>query len=375
MPTEVTHGALGGVNVSKIGPNRTRPHTSHDVAATWHTGPVRLTVRVECADFARMRRLSPRPTWRARRATVGLVTVLIAACERPEPVPGRKDTAIPVVPPPESTVVAPPPVSAWDSSAGPALFIVGASPGEAAVILPAYTDSASLDSTPLDAALLRAVKVDLFTGGKRAGTANITAVTSLTHSDSCTSWPVAKLLPSVADSTAFQSWGVAFQSGQAGEITLDSIEGLPSPDSSRLAADIARLASALPGDTAAVFRGLPFVVKKAWRTRGLAPQMLAAIIMRNVNQEANPRQEQIVLIAERDTTIASARYSPVYQERVTGLEETIEATDLIGMVLLGRDRRPTLIVARDSSGGSSYALLERIDGVWQLRWASAYAGC
>ena len=306
---------------------------------------------------------------------VGLVAVLMAACERPEPVPGRKDTTIPVVPPPDSAVVPPPPVSAWDSSAGPALFIVGPTPLEAAVILPAYTDSASLDSTPLDAALLRAVKVDLFTGGKRAGTATITAVSAVAHTDSCTSWPNAKLRPTVSDSTAFQSWGVAFQSGQAAEVTLDSIESLPSADSSRFAADIARLASALPGDTAAVFRGLPFVVKKAWRTRGLARQMLAAIIVRNVNQEANPRQEQIVLIAERDTTVASSRYSPVYQERVTGLEETIEATDLIGMILLGRDRRPTIIIARDSSGGSSFALLERISGVWQIRWASAYAGC
>src|SRR5687767_3459211 len=145
------------------------------------------------------RRLSPRPTWRVRRAIVGLMALLFAACERPEPVPGRKDTTIPVVPPPESTVVPPPPVSAWDSSAGPALFVVGPTPLEAAVILPTYTDSAALDSTPLDAALLRAVKIDLFTGGKRAGTANITAVTSPAHSDSCTSWPVAKLLPSVAD--------------------------------------------------------------------------------------------------------------------------------------------------------------------------------
>lgn len=322
-----------------------------------------------------MRRSSPRPKWRARRALVAIVPVLLAGCERPEPAAGRKDTTIPVAPPPDSVVVPPAPVSAWDSSAGPALFIVGPTTLEAAVILPAYTDSASLDSTQLDPASLRTVKLDLFAAGRRAATASISGVTSVAHSDSCTSWPIAKLLPSVNDSTAFQSWSVAFQSGQATEVVLEPIENLPSADSSRLAADIARLASALPGDTAADFRGLPFVVKKAWRTRGLAPSVLAAIIVRNVNQEANPRQEQIVLIAERDTAVASSRYSPVYQERVTGLEETIETTDLIGMVLLGRDRRPTIVTARDSSGGASYALLERIGGVWQLRWASAYAGC
>jgi hypothetical protein len=81
------------------------------------------------------------------------------------------------------------------------------------------------------------------------------------------------------------------------------------------------------------------------------------------------------LIAERDTTAAPGRYSPQYSERVSGPEETVEATDLLAMVLLGTQRRPTLVVARDSGDGSSFALIERIAGQWQRRWASVYAGC
>jgi hypothetical protein len=159
-------------------------------------------------------------------------------------------------------------------------------------------------------------------------------------------------------------------------VPLDSIEGLTSADSARLAADIARIASALPGDTAATFRGLPFVVNKAWRTRlPGGPDILIAVIVRNVNQEANPRQERILLIAERDSATPTARFTAQYSERTSGLEETIETTDPIAVVLLGADRRPAVVVSRDTGNGVSYAFIERMANRWQRRWASAYAGC
>jgi hypothetical protein len=98
------------------------------------------------------------------------------------------------------------------------------------------------------------------------------------------------------------------------------------------------------------------------------------MVVRNVNQEANPRQERILLLAERDTT-PNARYTSVYSERAIGLEETIETTDLIGILLLGTEQRPTVIVARDSGNGVAFTLIERFGGRWQRRWTSAYAGC
>jgi hypothetical protein len=160
------------------------------------------------------------------------------------------------------------------------------------------------------------------------------------------------------------------------ELAIDSIETLATPDSARLAADIARIASALPGDTSAVFRGLPFVVNKAWRARIPNGQtILTAVIVRNVNQEANPRQERIFLIAERDSGSTGARFAPRYSERIVGLEETLETTDPIAIVLLGSDHHPIVIVSRDAGKGLSYALIERTAGEWRRRWASAYAGC
>jgi hypothetical protein len=310
---------------------------------------------------------------------IAIVLALVAACERTTPAPGRKDTAVTVVPPPETTIVAAPEVSTWDSTAGPALFVAGSTPAEALVIAPRYTDTTAttaLDSARVDLAPLRGIRLDLFNGGKRVGIARIASTTGSARTDSCRTWPAARLDVAADDSAATSEWNVAFEAGHAAEMTLDSIAGLPSADSATFAADIARIASALPGDTSAAFRGLPFVVNKAWRARMPNGRLLlAAIVVRNVNQEANPRQERILLVAERDSAAPRGRYATQYSERVTGLEETLETTDLVAMLLLGTDRRPTLIIARDTGSGSSYALIERIAGQWQRRWASAYAGC
>jgi len=324
-----------------------------------------------------MRALLPRHVGRVLgKLLVAAAPLLVSGCERSTPAPGRKDTAIPVVPPPESTVNVPAPVSTWDSSAGPALFVPGQTPSEAAVVMPSYTDSAALDTARFDRAALRVDRIDLFAGGKRIGTARIDGAAPSVRTDSCRSWPTVRLAPASSDTASIPPWTVGFAAGHAAEVPIDSIEGLASADSAKLAADIARIASALPGDTAAAFRGLPFVVKKAWRIQAPAiGQVLAAIVVRNVNQEANPRQERLLLVAERDTTASSARYSPVYYERTAGLEETLETTDLVAAVLLGAARQLTIVVARDAGSGSSYALLERIDGRWRRRWASAYAGC
>ena len=302
------------------------------------------------------------------------VVLLVLACERSTPVGGRKDTVVPSVPLPESSIVVKPDASPWDSSAGPALFVAGSSPTEAFLIAPQYTHTAALDSVQPDSTLLRSLRIDLFGSGKKVGTARISSMAASARTDSCRTWPIARLEFASGDTGSAQPWNVAFESGHASEPVIDSIEGLPTADSAKLAADIARIASALPGDTSAVFRGLPFVVNKAWRAQLPNGQtLLASVVVRNVNQEANPRQERILLIAERDS--ATTRFTPRYTDRKVGLEETLETTDPIAIILLGVDRHPTVIIARDAGNGLSYALVERIAGQWQRRWASAYAGC
>jgi hypothetical protein len=261
-----------------------------------------------------------------------------------------------------------------DSTAG-VLFVVGPTPREALVIVP-QSGRPTRDWLPLDLTVRRLVNVDLFTAGSRVGQARIGPIAASAPTDLCRTWPVAWLGQSPADVTVSRDWAVAFEPDRAAELPMDSIAGLAAADSARLAADVARVASALPGDTAAAFRGLPFVVTRAWRSRALGGEVfLAAVVVRTVNQEADPRQERILLVAERDTSVPWPRYVPGYWERIAGREAALEATDLVAMIRLGADRRPTLIVVRDSDRGLSYALIERIDGVWQRRWASPYCRC
>jgi len=357
---------------------REAPHTSSDVAGGQDVGALTIDGIARACRFRRMRWPLPRLMRHVLGESAGICLALglVAACERAAPPAARKDTTVAVVPPPDTAVVAPPPASTWDSTAGPAFFIAGPAPTDAMIIVPRYTDAPALDSAQFDLTSLRAMQLDLFANGKRVGQARVGATAASTRSDSCRTWPTARLTVAPADTAATKDWNVAFESGHAAELVLDSIAAMTGADSAKLAADIARLASALPGDTSAVFRGLPFVVNKAWRVR--APngqQWLTAIVVRNVNQEANPRQERILLIAERDSTTTAGRYTTQYSERVVGLEETIEATDLVAMLLLGAERRPTLVVARDAGDGYSYALIERIGRQWQRRWASVYAGC
>src|SRR5262249_61596034 len=84
---------------------------------------------------------------------------------------------------------------------------------------------------------------------------------------------------------------------------VDSVASLSPADSARRAADVARVASGLSNDTAPAFRGLPFEVQRAGRFT-IAPGIdgIVAVLVRHVNEEANPREEHIFVIAERDST-------------------------------------------------------------------------
>ena len=104
------------------------------------------------------------------------------------------------------------------------------------------------------------------------------------------------------------------------------------------------------------------------------PQTLVAHLMRKVNQEANPLEEQTLLIAERDSGVTVGPYHVVYAERTHGLEETTNTPEVIAGVRIGG--RPTLVVARDGEEGVAYAMLERTGtGRWKIRWTSGRTRC
>src|SRR5262249_49113019 len=153
--------------------------------------------------------------------------------------------------------------STWDPSAGPVLVVPGATPQEAVGVIPRYVDGVSLDTVHFDTKSLVGSEIGLFARGRGIGEVKGSSASGPNTEHECTAWPGAELAaPSGAPIT---SWTVGFANGRATAIPIDSLEAVSRSDSSRIVADIARLASSLPGDTSQAFRGLPFVVRSVRR--------------------------------------------------------------------------------------------------------------
>ena len=322
-----------------------------------------------------------------------MVALLVAAgaCDRPARAPAANDTVATDVPAIGADSAAPPVVSTngWrPEEAGPALVLPAETSAlQAQLVLPQFTDSTLTPQATFDLAALRGVTLELFAPAGLVGRATLADVAppsaasaprassrSAPAGAACTAWPTARLVPAVEP---LSPWRVAFAAGRAHAIPLDSVSALAGPDSARLAADVARLASALPQDTASAFRGLPFVVRDVHRFTPVAGvDGLVADVVRRVNQEASVQMEHLLLVAERPAGRAAAPWTAAYVERSAGQEETIEMAEVLAAVTLGAAARPTLVIARDFGDGGAYALLERTGPRrWVVRWSSAYAGC
>jgi hypothetical protein len=146
-------------------------------------------------------------------------------------------------------------------------------------------------------------------------------------------------------------------------------------DSTALVAEASRLASLVTAITDPSFQGLRFTAHDIRRFEASpGVQAIVAHLVRKVNQEANPQEEQTLLIAERDSGVTSGPYHLVYAERVHGLEEQSTMPEVIAGVRIAG--RPTLIVARDSDAGVAYAMLERTGARrWRVRWTSGMTRC
>ena len=302
-----------------------------------------------------------------------LMLSLLVACER-KANPPAVDSSIstPVL----SDTTAPASTrSAWNPALGPVLVISGDGQQNANVIFPTFSDSTLTDTTTFDTSILSGMNVDLFSPAGRIGTGRLQAARPRAR-DGCVAWPEASLTISNSAARA-GAWTVGFAAGRAVPLELDSLENLSGADSARLTAEVARLASLVPADTAASFHGIPFFVRQVRRFRTASgADVLIANVTRRINQEANPREEQLFLLAERDGTRPGSRYAPVYHERVSGQEEAIETTDVLAAVTLGPGGVPAIVLIRDYGDGSAYALLTRAPtGEWRVGWSSAYTGC
>ncbi|MFN2399608.1 MAG: hypothetical protein ABR543_13370 [Gemmatimonadaceae bacterium] len=312
----------------------------------------------------------------------GLVsTSLTTACDRPEPSLTIDSTEL-VVPAAVDSVELEVPMefSSWDRSAGQVFAVRGAQPTDASVVYPTYTDSTLPDTVRFSGAGVRNATMEAFDRSGLVGKLHLSKTTAEEWiAPSCIDWPSASVEP--VGGSAIPSWTVAFLEGRVRPVPLDSIETLSRSDSARIAAEATRLASALPRDTALAFRGIPFSVRSVYRFHSAAGvDGLLADVIRRVNQEANPLEEHILLVAERDSAAGqrdvATRYRTVYFERTSGTEETVETTEILAAITLRSPPRTGLVLGRVGQESGAYSLLERSrDGRWRVRWTSVHTGC
>jgi hypothetical protein len=321
---------------------------------------------------------------RSLRSRVWLVLslgLMVGACERNsntpggETAPGAAQAGHPAGAPQSAQA------ASWNSAAaGPALFAAGGNPSDAVDVLPRYDDSTIAQAPRTDTLLDRRPSVDLLSRRGLVGVATVSPVTPGNFTGSCTTWQTAHV--STTDGPP-ADWSVGFISGHAQALPMDSMSALSQADSSVRAADVARVAAALPNDTAPSFHGLPFALRDAHRF--ILPSgdtVIAAEVVRRLNIEANPSEEHLLVIMERDTIPGHNGGPPpfiaAYSERTSGPEDDVESAEVLAAAILGRGAHAitALIIGRDYGDGSSYTLVQRVaPRQWRELWNSAYVGC
>jgi hypothetical protein len=215
-------------------------------------------------------------------------------------------------------------------------------------------------------------RLELFARAGRVGVARLTVEAAPLVGNGCTAWPVARLSIDAGETVA--PWTAAFAAGRVTAIPLDSIEGLTSRDSTRLAVELTRLASALPDDPGSTFRGLPFVVLRAWRTRGLDTAFVVATLARRVNQEDDPKEERLVIVVDAPGDDPK-RWQLSWHERASGREDELVVAEPLLAFFNAGVRDPRLLFGRDDGVALSAAVLSRSSTGWRVLWESTVAGC
>jgi hypothetical protein len=302
------------------------------------------------------------------QASLLLALAVVTGCERSSP-GARPDSASVAVSANGGPVAAARDVSGWNHAAGPALLVEGASPEDAIVLLPFTGDTT--DETLLDAAAEREGPVTLFGRGGARFSAQLGALPDETDGD-CPRWPLRDVRPAEGAT----AWAIGFVGGRAAPLPLDSVDVLSARDSVALVAETSRLASAVTALTTPAFQGLRFTAHDI-RRFDAAPgvRALVAHVIRRVNQEANPQEEQTLLIAERDSGATAGPYHLTYAERTVGREDEVTTPEVLaGARIAGGP--PVLVVARDGEQGVTYVMIERVDARrWRVRWSSASTSC
>lgn len=173
------------------------------------------------------------------------------------------------------------------------------------------------------------------------------------------------------------NWSLAFAPGIATPLGVDGVGELLPRDSATTVARVSRLVSAIPEDSASSpFRGLPIVVRDAWRFQlADSTTVLVAIAMRSLNVESNPRAQAVTLIAEPDGLQPAAQWRTAYWESVAGPEDRVEGMDLLAAFQL-HGSKPAVALVREGDGGLQVEIVVRSSpGVWSVRWSSSALPC
>jgi len=305
----------------------------------------------------------------SHRAVLWLSLVL-AGCrggDKPSPV----DSSATSTPPPPG--VSPVALNlGWnDSAAGPVLLLpVSESPSRASAVLPYLTDSALVSGVMSGLDSLSGLSVDLFGPAGSIGSSTLATAPVKRGIDGCVLWPEASL-----STVPNRVWRIGLRKGVATGLPLDSVESMAVADSSRMTAELARLASALVEGVDPAFRGLPFSVRKAYRFSFDGTSVIVSDVVRKIAEEANPREEHILLVAERLRT-GGGSYTAAFHSRVSGAEDIVRTHDILGVVRFVRNAQPAIVVAFGYENGGRLVLLERAaEKSWKLNWRSAYSGC
>lgn len=305
-------------------------------------------------------------------ASVGVVLVS-AACDRARSASTTDSTAsVRTITPPDSiaTIVA---GSGWIVDAGPLMVLPTVDGGLTAgsLLRPEATELTVGDTIGVGRSAGDG-RLELFSRGGLVGVARLTVAAAPRMDEGCTAWPVARLANTA--SGPIRPWTAAFVAGHVVSIPLDSIEGLSARDSVRLAADLTRLASALRDDTSATFHGLPFVVLRANRARGLDTAFIVATLARHVNQEDSPREERLVIVVDVVGDDAK-NWTVAWHERAAGREDDLVVAEPLMAFRTTRSKNVHLLFGRDDGVALGAAVLTRDARGWHVLWESAVAGC
>ena len=299
---------------------------------------------------------------------LSLITGLVLTACKGETRPSVQDTT-PVLSPPAPSIPSPVLNPGWDKDkAGPVVLIPASEDRTAAsVVIPFLTDSALAHAQSASVDSLVGMNFELFDRKGVVGSARLATSAQMPVSEGCLSWPIITLEANQ------RPWLIAFRKGIVTPLPLDSLEGSSSSDSLRMTTELARLASALPETTDQAFQGLPFSIRKAYRTPG--GDVLIGDVIRKINEEANPREEHILLIAERSSLSAAGQYVTAFHTRSAGSEDAVRTTEILSAVRFVNGGDTAIFVSFGYEDGTRIALIDRIANSWKLVWRSAYSGC